>query len=125
MDDEPRHVGERLDHVVARPAVVAGVLVGDHRGVHLVHGDDHLLHAEGEGEEGEGEERVLAAVPVLGDASLDPILIRGNGGTGGGREGEGGERGESGGQYFTWRCGQKGEGEEKEWGEGGGGGGLG
>eukprot|EP00160_Parvularia_atlantis_P018278 Unigene667_Nuclearia_a/m.2098 Unigene667_Nuclearia_a/g.2098 ORF Unigene667_Nuclearia_a/g.2098 Unigene667_Nuclearia_a/m.2098 type:complete len:492 (-) Unigene667_Nuclearia_a:91-1566(-) len=87
---EPGHVGRRLEHVVAVPArdgderhcvrVVADLLhvradllldllkallrvLGR---VHLVDGDDHLLHTEREGEQG-----VLARLAVLRDTGLE------------------------------------------------------
>ena len=91
----PRHVGGLVDHVVALPAgdgderdllglvadllqvarhlgldlVVAGLAVLDGFVVHLVDGHDHLLDAEGE-----GEQRVLAGLAVLGDAGLEATL---------------------------------------------------
>ena len=91
----PRHVVGLLDHVVASPAgdgdeadlldVVADLLeeagellldllvallrVLDGVSIHLVAGDDHLLDAEGE-----GEERVLAGLALLGVAGLELAL---------------------------------------------------
>mmetsp|Transcript_27789 Transcript_27789/g.88213 ORF Transcript_27789/g.88213 Transcript_27789/m.88213 type:complete len:440 (+) Transcript_27789:3276-4595(+) len=86
----PGHVGGLLDHVVADPAgdgherdlggLVADLLeVASHLtldlvvavlgvvgGVDLVHADDHLLHAEGV-----GEESVLAGLAILGDTGLE------------------------------------------------------
>ena len=88
----PAHVGGALDHVVAHPAgdwhelhlldvvadlldveldllldlLEAALLVVDGLVVHLVHRDDHLLDAEGE-----GEERVLAGLAVAADTGLE------------------------------------------------------
>ena len=91
----PSHVGTLVNHVVSLPStdgnernlhgLVPDLLeVGGHLGldllvallvvldglvVHLVAAHDHLFDPEGEGKEG-----VLAGLPVLGDARLEPSL---------------------------------------------------
>ena len=93
----PVHARRLLDHVVALPAgdrheadlldVVADLLevlanvgddlvvarLGEVDRVHLVARDDHLLHAEGE-----GEQRVLAGLALLGEARLELANAGGN-----------------------------------------------
>ena len=93
----PRHVGGRLDHVVAVPSRdgdegdalrvepdlldEVGRLLNDLlvtllrvlAGVHLVDGDDELTDTEGEGEEG-----VLAGLAVLRDTGLEFTSARGD-----------------------------------------------
>ncbi|GET87561.1 elongation factor 1-alpha [Leishmania tarentolae] len=93
----PRHVVRLLDHVVALPArdrdeahllrvvahalqvrahlladlIVARLRVHHRLVVHLVAAHNHLLHAKSE-----GKQRVLARLPVLRDASLEPTVRR-------------------------------------------------
>merc|ERR1719371_35291 len=95
----PAHVGGGLDHVVTMPAgnghegnscgVVTDLLdetghllldllepglgVGRLGGVHLVHGDDELLHTQSV-----GKQSVLPGLSVLGDTSLKLSSSRGN-----------------------------------------------
>merc|ERR1712216_169022 len=95
----PAHVGGVLDHVVSVEAgdgdegdllwvvasllqevghllldlLVAGLAVGRGGVVHLVHGDTHLLHAKGV-----GEESVLTGLAILGDTGLELTGGRGH-----------------------------------------------
>ena len=91
----PRHVGGAVNHVVASPSgdgdegdlhglvsdllevgadlsldlLVTGLVVVDGLVVHLVARNNHLLNTEGE-----SEERMLAGLAILGDASLEASL---------------------------------------------------
>mmetsp|Transcript_6941 Transcript_6941/g.10375 ORF Transcript_6941/g.10375 Transcript_6941/m.10375 type:complete len:269 (-) Transcript_6941:40-846(-) len=93
----PRHVGGLINHVISLPSrdgdkwdlhglvtdllevgrdlgldlLVTGLVVLDSLVVHLVTGDNHLLHTEGEGQQG-----VLTGLSILGDTSLESSLGR-------------------------------------------------